>query len=82
MGVGKDVYKEGKAMSEIAGENGKVLLYPDFDNLSGQLDDILIATCGKLFLLNCSLSRSVLRIVQIEFFLNDILLKSPGSIYI
>ncbi|PFX13191.1 Cartilage matrix protein, partial [Stylophora pistillata] len=45
VGVGKDVYKEGKAMSEIAGENGKVLLYPDFDNLSGQLDDILIATC-------------------------------------
>lgn len=35
VGVGKEVYKEGKAMSEIAGENGKVLLYPDFDNLSG-----------------------------------------------
>lgn len=39
IGVGKDVYKEDKAMSEIAGKNGKVLLYPDFDHLSGQFDD-------------------------------------------
>ena len=48
VGVGKKVFKEKKTMSEIAGKNGKVLLYPDFDDLSGHLDDILEATCGEL----------------------------------
>lgn len=32
----------------IAGKNGKVLLYPDYDDLSEHLDDILEATCGKI----------------------------------
>nr|XP_058959479.1 collagen alpha-5(VI) chain-like [Pocillopora verrucosa] len=45
VGVGRDVYKEKKALSEIAGNNGKVLLYPEFGDLSEQLGDILEASC-------------------------------------
>lgn len=48
VGVGNRVFKEKETMSMIAGKNGKVLLYPNFHDLSEHLDDILEATCGKI----------------------------------
>lgn len=43
VGVGKNVRKEKGTMSKIAGKKGKVLLYPNFDDLPGHLDDIVKA---------------------------------------
>ena len=48
VGVSNRVFKEKETMSVIAGKNGKVLLYPNFHDLSEHLDDILEATCGKI----------------------------------
>ena len=59
VGVGKNVRKEKGTMSKIAGKKGKVLLYPDFDDLPGHLDDIVKATCGKLSLSNCFIFQCV-----------------------
>ena len=81
MGVGKDVYKEKKALSEIAGNNGKVLLYPEFGDLSGQLGDILVASCGKLSLLNLCVSTNVFKRDKV-FQVKITRLKDRGPIYI
>lgn len=62
VGVGRNVFRAKRNMYEMAGERGKVLLYPSFDDLPGHLDDIVKATCGKLSLLFV-LSFSELRIV-------------------
>ena len=59
VGVGRNVFRAKRKMYEMAGERGKVLLYPGFDDLPGHLDDIVKATCGKLSLLNCFIFRSV-----------------------
>ena len=48
--VGEKVFQEKTTMSKIAGK-GELLLYPNFDDLPGHLDDIVKATCGKLSLL-------------------------------
>ena len=83
MGVGKDVYKEKKTLSEIAGNNGKVLLYPEFGDLSGQLGDILVASCGKLSLLNLCVSTNVFKRDASNVFQVKITrLKDRGPIYI
>lgn len=83
MGVGKDVYKKKKALSEIAGNNGKVLLYPEFGDLSGQLGDILEASCGKLSLLNLCVSTKVFKRDASKVFQVKITwLKDRGPIYI
>lgn len=83
MGVGKDVYKKKKALSEIAGNNGKVLLYPEFGDLSGQLGDILEASCGKLSLLNLCVSTNVFKRDASKVFQVKITwLKDRGPIYI
>ena len=83
MGVGKDVYKEKKALSEIAGNNGKVLLYPEFGDLSEQLGDILEASCGKLSLLNFCVSTNVFKIDASKVFQVKIIwLKDRGPIKI
>ncbi|CAH3133313.1 unnamed protein product, partial [Pocillopora meandrina] len=50
VGVGRNVFRAKRKMYEMAGERGKVLLYPGFDDLPGHLDDIVKATCGKLSL--------------------------------
>ena len=61
--VGEKVFQEKTTMSKIAGSpKGELLLYPNFDDLPGHLDDIVKATCGKLSLLFV-LSFSELRIV-------------------
>ena len=59
VGVGRNVFRAKRNMYEMAGERGKVLLYPSFDDLPGHLDDIVKATCGKLSLLNCFIFRCV-----------------------
>lgn len=61
--VGKEAFQEKSTMSKIAGEpKGELLLYPNFDDLSGHLDDIVEATCGKLSLL-FALSFSLLTMI-------------------
>ena len=59
VGVGRNVFRAKRNMYEMAGERGKVLLCPSFDDLPGHLDDIVKATCGKLSLLNCFIFRCV-----------------------
>ena len=48
IGVGAKASTKGEKMREVAGSEGKVLLYADFDVLLSQFDEILKAACGKL----------------------------------
>nr|XP_058959503.1 von Willebrand factor A domain-containing protein 1-like [Pocillopora verrucosa] len=48
VGVGRNVFRAKRNMYEMAGERGKVLLYPSFDDLPGHLDDIVKATCEEM----------------------------------
>ncbi|PFX27737.1 Hemicentin-1 [Stylophora pistillata] len=46
VGVGKSVSKQKKKMEEIAGEKGRVLLFPSFKMLSQNLDEVLEVYCA------------------------------------
>ena len=48
IGIGKNLKRNKEKMEQIAGEEGKVFLVPDFVELNKQLDALLAAACGKL----------------------------------
>ena len=37
-----------ESMRKMAGKNGKVIMFEDFDELSGRFDDVLAKACCKL----------------------------------
>ena len=39
--------RQEKKMAEIAGEKGRVLLFPSYKKLSENLDEVLEVYCGK-----------------------------------
>lgn len=52
IGIGPLAYIKTEKMRDIAGNQGNVLLYANFDVLLSQFDEVLKATCGKLELLS------------------------------
>ena len=48
IGIGDRVAKNKKDMEEVAGKEGRVFLFPDFDELNKRLNAMLGAACGRL----------------------------------